>query len=54
MQMSVLHQRDELIAWYGRRGYAPNGEEKPFPYGDARFGEPARADLKFVVLEKAL
>ena len=54
MQMSVLHQREELIAWYGRRGYAPTGEEKPFPYGDTRFGEPTRDDLKFVVLEKRL
>jgi GNAT superfamily N-acetyltransferase len=54
IQMSVLHPRAELIAWYGRRGYAPNGEEKPFPYGDARFGVPTRDDLRFVVLEKAL
>ncbi|WP_293481975.1 GNAT family N-acetyltransferase [Phenylobacterium sp.] len=54
MQMSVLRQRDELIAWYSRRGYAPTGEEKPFPYGDARFGRPTRDDLRFLVLEKAL
>ena len=54
MQMSVLHLRGELIDWYGRRGYALTGEEKPFPYGDTRFGQPVRDDLKFVVLEKAL
>lgn len=54
MAMSVLRQREELIAWYGRRGYRPTGEEKPFPYGDPRFGEPTRDDLKFVVLEKGL
>jgi len=54
MQMSVLRQRDELIAWYGRRGYRPTGEEKPFPYGDDRFGTPTRDDLVFVVLERAI
>ncbi len=54
MQMSVLHARDALIAWYGRRGYRPTGATKPFPYGDARFGTPTREGLYFVVLEKAL
>lgn len=54
MQMSVLHAREELRAWYGRRGYAETGETKPFPYGDARFGQPTREGLFFVVLEKAL
>ena len=52
MAMWVLRQREALIAWYARRGYAPTGEEKPFPYGDARFGVPTRDDLVFVVLEK--
>jgi ribosomal protein S18 acetylase RimI-like enzyme len=54
MRMSVLHARAELIAWYGRRGYAVTGETKPFPYGDARFGVPTRDDLYFEVLEKTL
>lgn len=54
MQMSVLELREELRAWYGRRGYAATGETKPFPYGDARFGLPTREGLMFVVLEKAL
>jgi ribosomal protein S18 acetylase RimI-like enzyme len=54
MQMTVIAQRDELIAWYERRGYARTGETKPFPYGDARFGLPRRDDLHFVVLEKGL
>jgi GNAT superfamily N-acetyltransferase len=54
MAMSVLRQREELIAWYGRRGYRPTGEEKPFPYGDARFGVPTRDDLCFVVLDRML
>ena len=54
MHMTVIAQRAELIAWYGRRGYRATGETAPFPYGDARFGEPLRPDLHFVVLRKAL
>ena len=54
MRMTVLVQRDELIAWYERRGYRRTGEFKPFPYGDARFGIPRRDDLRFEVLEKQL
>lgn len=52
--MTVIRQRDELIAWYERRGYAKTGERKPFPYGDPRFGLPKRDDLEFIVLEKKL
>lgn len=54
IQMTVIRQREELIAWYGRRGYTPTGETKPFPYGDKRFGEPTRDDLVFEVLETRL
>lgn len=54
MEMTVIAQRDELIAWYARRGYRPTGETRPFPYGDERFGIPRRDDLHFVVLTKAL
>lgn len=54
MQMTVISVRDELIAWYERRGYRRTGERKPFPYGDARFGLPKRDDLEFIVLEKGL
>ena len=54
MVMSVIVQRAELIAWYGRRGYRPTGEYLPFPYGDARFGVPRRDDLRFEVLRKDL
>jgi hypothetical protein len=52
--MTVVALRDSLIAWYGRRGYHPTGERRPFPHHDARFGEPLRDDLDFVVLEKPL
>ncbi len=54
MEMSVISQRSELIAWYLRRGYALTGREKPFPLDDPRFGLPTTRDLAFVVLAKAL
>jgi ribosomal protein S18 acetylase RimI-like enzyme len=54
MRMTVIDIRDELIAFYERRGYRRTGIKKPFPYGDARFGLPKRDDLRFEVLEKAL
>ena len=40
MRMAVIDVRDELIAFYERRGYQRTGIKKPFPYGDARFGLP--------------
>ena len=52
MRMTVLDLRDELIAFYERRGYRRTGIKKPFPYGDPRFGIPLRDDLRFEVLEK--
>lgn len=54
MRMTVIDVRDELIAFYQRRGYRRTGIHKPFPYGDARFGIPKRDDLRFEVLEKNL
>lgn len=54
MEMTVISIRDELIAWYERRGYRRSGVFKPFPYGDERFGIPKRADLRFELLEKSL
>jgi len=54
VRMSVIDVREELIAYYERRGYRRTGIKKPFPYGDDRFGLPRRDDLRFEVLEKAL
>lgn len=54
MSMTVITQRTELIAWYERRGYRRTGEFKPFPYGNQRFGEPRRPDLRFELLRKLL
>ncbi|AZQ70532.1 MULTISPECIES: GNAT family N-acetyltransferase [Streptomyces] len=54
MHMTVIKQRDELIAWYERRGYRRTGRMSPFPYGDDRFGVPQRDDLEFELLVKEL
>jgi ribosomal protein S18 acetylase RimI-like enzyme len=54
MEMTVIGQRESLIAWYERRGYQRTGERKPFPYGDERFGAPKVAGLEFVTLAKRL
>ncbi|MFF2779208.1 GNAT family N-acetyltransferase [Streptomyces sp. NPDC058052] len=54
MHMTVITAREELIAWYERRGYRRTGETSPFPYGDERFGLPRRDDLRFELLVKPL
>lgn len=54
MHMTVISVREELIAWYERRGYRRTGELTPFPYGDERFGIPQRDDLAFELLVKDL
>ena len=54
MQMTVISVREDLIAWYLRRGYTRTGEMSPFPYGDERFGLPTRDDLQFELLSKKL
>lgn len=54
MRMTVIDVRDELIAWYERRGFRRTGEYRPFPYGDPRFGLPRRDDLRFEWLQKDL
>lgn len=54
MEMTVIIQRAELIAWYERLGYARTGETRPFPATDPRFGQPKRDDLAFTVLERRL
>ncbi len=54
VRISVIPQRETLIGWYERLGYAATGETLPFPYGDERFGLPLRDDLSFIVMEKPL
>ena len=54
IEMTVIRQRSELIAYYERRGYSLTGEERPFPIGDERFGLPKTSDLAFVVMAKEI
>lgn len=54
VRMTVIDIRNELIAFYERRGYHRTGIHKAFPYGDPRYGIPKRDDLRFEVLEKTL
>jgi GNAT superfamily N-acetyltransferase len=54
MRMTVIDVREDLIAWYERRGYRRTGIKKAFPAVDPRFGIPKRDDLRFEVLEKSL
>ncbi|MFF0970413.1 GNAT family N-acetyltransferase [Streptomyces sp. NPDC003703] len=54
MHMTVISVREDLIAWYERRGYRRTGRMSPFPYGDERFGVPQRDDLRFELLVKPL
>ncbi|GAA1900979.1 GNAT family N-acetyltransferase [Lapillicoccus jejuensis] len=54
MEMTVIAQREELIAWYERRGYARTGETRPFPFADMVGGGALRDDLHFVVLARPI
>lgn len=54
MEMQVIKQRTDLIAWYERRGYRATGATLPFPMDDPRFGLPKRSDLLFALFEKKL
>jgi GNAT superfamily N-acetyltransferase len=52
MRMQVISLRNELIAYYERRGYRRTGETGPFPADDPKFGLPRVQGLRFEVLEK--
>jgi ribosomal protein S18 acetylase RimI-like enzyme len=54
IKISVIQQRDSLIAWYERRGYRKTGAVLPFPYDDPSVGTPLRADLALLTLTKPL
>ncbi len=54
VELTVIRQRPELIAWYERRGYANTHRTESFPYGDEKFGIPKLSDLEFVFLEKRI
>lgn len=54
IEMTVIRQRADLIAYYERRGYALTGECRPFPLDDPRYGLPKTQELEFTVLRKKI
>jgi ribosomal protein S18 acetylase RimI-like enzyme len=50
MEMTVIAQRADVIAWYERRGFRRTGERRPFPYEELLNGSALRDDLYFDVL----
>lgn len=54
LELDVIDLRTELIAWYERRGFVGAGTARAFPYGDDRFGDPFRPDLRFTVMTRSL
>jgi GNAT superfamily N-acetyltransferase len=54
MEMWVIWPREELIAWYIRRGYQKTSRTAPFPYEHLVNGKALRDDLYFVTLDKEL
>jgi ribosomal protein S18 acetylase RimI-like enzyme len=47
MTLVVINLREELIAWYRRRGYELSGHTEPFPFGI----HPPRPGLDFHLVE---
>ena len=54
MEMMVISRREELIAWYERRGYHVTPKREPFPSHDPKFGIPKVEGLEMAILEKTL
>ena len=52
--LTVIRQREEVVAWYQRQGFKLTGAREPFPYGQEKFGLPKRQDLEFVVMRREL
>jgi predicted N-acetyltransferase YhbS len=52
ISMTVITIREELIAYYKRKGFRDNGERKLFP-NNPKFGIPKR-ELEFLVMEKEI
>lgn len=53
INMVVIDERAELLAWYARRGFHPTGNHRPFDNTDPVFGIPKKP-LRFTELEKVV
>ncbi len=53
LTMAVITRRQELLAYYGRRGYLSSDRYSAFPQ-DPRYGVPRVGDLRLVWLEKRI
>lgn len=54
LRISVINRREDLIAWYERRGFSRTGATAAFPYEDPTVGRPLTDDLTLIILEKRL
>lgn len=54
IRITVIHLREELIAYYERRGFVKTGKSEPFLYNDPREGIALRNDLKLIELKKTV
>jgi len=54
VEIGVIRQRAELIAWYERRGYQRTGDTEKFPYDNPSVGKPLRDDLELIILRRSI
>lgn len=54
MEMTVINVRQELLAYYERRGYRPTGQRVAFPHGDPKYGLPKTTEFDLLILDKKL
>ena len=52
LEMVVINLREDLIAWYERRGYSRTGNREPFPFDEAPGA--LRRDFDLIELKKPL
>ena len=53
INITVIEDRTELIAWYQRRGYVITGKKSPFPVEYYKYGKPLK-DIILIDMEKEL
>ena len=52
INLTVMADRQELIAYYQRRGFLLTGQQHPFEPGDERYGLPRKALMLLVMSRK--